>query len=122
MSKAVDTLRLEALRKEHRRACAKLGELDVFLSGLRHLARDAVFATDLERLEAMRAMFAGTIKVRAAPTLRPGELKLEFYRMDMPGEPVPGVVDDHPDAFPVAGDDAATLGTYSVLHPHGDCE
>lgn len=100
MSKGNDRLRFEALSREHRRACAKIGELDVFLTGLRHMAHDAEFSTELERLEAIRSMFAGTIKVRAIPTLRPGELKLEFYRMDAPGEPAPGVVDDHPDAFP----------------------
>jgi hypothetical protein len=115
MSKGNDRLRFEALSREHRRACAKLGELDVFLTGLRHIAHDAEFSTDLERLEAIRSMFAGTIRVRAIPTLRPGELKLEFYRMDAPAEPVPGVVDDHPDAFPMTPDPDLRVG-----FNHGD--
>jgi len=75
--------------EEHRRLVRKLGELDVFLTGLRHLAHDAEFATELERIEAIRSMFAGTIKVRAMPTLRPGELRLEFFRVEItPGEAV----------------------------------
>lgn len=104
MSRALDRYRGQAPRSAAatlRLAQAKLAELDVFLSGLRHMAHDAPFTTDLERLEAIRGMFAGTIKVRAIPTLQPGELKLEFYRLDAPQAPAPGVVDDHPDGFEV---------------------
>jgi len=87
----------QGLDRANRRLAAKLGELDVFFTGLRHLANDAPFTTDAERLEAIRGMFKGTVKVRAIPTRCPGELKLEFFRTEItPAE----AVDEHGKHWP----------------------